>query len=142
LNNKRQSGASYRVELKKVVSLALQELGLDFKYLQMTLQLPHNDIDDLEGTNLSAYSWIVICQTLYLHLDTCRWGYHQRSHHAKLYQAWMTEGLNLPQTPRLQSLIEEFKLRKTEEEQFYIGLRTFSHQPKTELDSYAFPVKN
>lgn len=125
LDVSRRGGISYPIKIKKVIESALQELGLDYQYLKNTLRLSQDKVSDIEGEELSAYSWVTICDVLHLHYDVCQWGYDSPSHHAKLYQAWLKDELRLPLTPKLMSLIQKFeKRRKDESKLFAPGLRT------------------
>lgn len=127
LDISRRVGVSYPIEIKKVIESALNELGLDYRYLKEALNLSQDKITDIEADKLSAYSWIAICNSLHLQYDTCQWGYNQRSHHGMLYQAWIKKELALPFTHKVEALINGFEKRKKEDgELFVVGLRTMA----------------
>jgi hypothetical protein len=99
----------YARETEKIISHALNALGLDYPYLKARLDLPHRGVEHLKSRHLSATRWLRVCDVLCLPIAAASYGYNHREHKARIRARWEWGVLDLPMTSQLKGLIREIK---------------------------------
>lgn len=106
----------YANDSERIIGSALDTLGLDRKFLFVTLGIPFDSNKKWDSQNVGASEWFIICSALCLSADSISYGYSLEEHTARIrYHMNQGDCFQLPKTPAIRILLREAKDDKLDE---------------------------
>ena len=89
---------------KKILEVALNNLGLSFDYLEESIDAPNENWE-----SPSAVAWFNACELLYLDCGSIQYGYAQQLHKGRISYALKTELYRHPKTKAARKILKEIR---------------------------------